>query len=121
MGGSRIHSSCQLKSRRWKIKYESGFEDTTEGEAVIGQYPELGGSNPNFSYCSVCTGRQGENRGVGISDPAIWMEGEFYMIPGTIAHPNGEKFAVRVARFYFAQPSVLERLPGAKMDVLDWN
>lgn len=116
------YPSAQLESRKWRIRYRSGAEETVEGRAVVGLYPLLSGSpgQQGMEYCSFCTGRQtrrsealppvqeGEDPFPG-QDPPVWMEGSFVFVPGSLRNPipGEQKFEVEVGRWYFQHPSYM--------------
>jgi ApaG protein len=80
-------STCTLRSRHWVIIDAAGHTEEVKGPGVVGQHPRL---NPGdgFKYTSYCPLR------------TQWgtMEGSYLF-----ERENGEKFSVKVGRFYLAR------------------
>ena len=88
--------------------------DHVRGEGVVGEYPVMSQDSREFSYTSVCTGRElavpaseDSDETVYIHDPVVSMEGEFeFMIPSAYNAPE-ERFEVPIMPFYMPQPRAL--------------
>ncbi|KAK9717625.1 F-box protein skip16 [Basidiobolus ranarum] len=98
------YPSCQLVSRYWLIRFESGNIDEVEGEAVIGEYPLLSRSTPSFEYCSICADSPNT------IDKVYSMKGHFIFVPGSIENPVGPSFQVNVAEYRLPQPVSFPRM-----------
>lgn len=104
-GPENVPEICQLISRNWIIRYQSGLVEHVRGDAVVGEHPILSRSQPTFAYCSICMGRQRPDRDI---DFPLSMEGSFTFINGTMAEANSEReaeyFDVQIAKFNFQLP-----------------
>ncbi|ORX88972.1 DUF525-domain-containing protein [Basidiobolus meristosporus CBS 931.73] len=97
------YASCQLVSRYWLIRFQSGNVEEVEGEAVVGEYPLLSRSTPTFEYCSICADSPNA------ADKVYSMKGHFTFVPGSIANPTGPHFQVSVAEYRLPQPASFPR------------
>lgn len=79
---------AKLLSRHWVIIDANGSRDDVEGEGVVGEQPELA-PGESFTYTSYCP----------LGTPWGTMEGTYHM-----RREDGERFEVRIARFYLAMP-----------------
>jgi ApaG protein len=81
--------TATLRKRRWIIIDADGDRHVVEGDGVVGQQPTLepGDTYEYTSFCPLET-RWGT------------MEGAFLM-----EHPDGDRFEIAVARFYFVGPA----------------
>ncbi|KAI0494245.1 hypothetical protein KFK09_024377 [Dendrobium nobile] len=91
------YSSCQLSSRHWIIRSKDDIIDEVSAEAVIGLYPHLMPNQNEFVYES-CTH---------LPDPFGSIEGSFTFVPGSLAHPEGPSFKVKVAPFTLEVPEYI--------------
>lgn len=78
--------TARLLSRHWVILDSENRREDVRGPGVIGEYPKLA-PGESYSYISYCPLR------------TDWgtMEGSY-----TFEHDNGERFAVRIGRFFLA-------------------
>lgn len=99
--GNGLHAnpfiSCQLSKRHWIIRENGIVKDEVRGPAVIGQYPLLETGGKTFMYAS-CTP-------LGVSNGSI--HGDFKFVPGSLKHPEGPEFLVRVAQFGLEVPKFI--------------
>ncbi|KAL7145501.1 hypothetical protein ABFS83_07G088800 [Erythranthe nasuta] len=91
------YSSCQLYWRHWLIRANDDVVDDVNGEAVIGKFPLLRPGKEEFVYES-CTSLMASRGSI---------EGSFTFVPGRLADPKGEPFAVEVSRFPLQLPDYI--------------
>ena len=83
---------ARLLSRHWLIINSNGKRFEVNGPGVVGEFPELA-PGESFEYASYCP----------LDTDFGTMEGEFTMMRAT-----GEKFAVKINRFYLAANSEVD-------------
>ncbi len=83
---------ARLVSRNWYIINSDGDTEEVKGKGVVGYQPRL---NPgeSFTYSSYCP----------LNTPWGTMEGTY-----TMADDSGNKFKVKIARFYLISPYATE-------------
>ncbi|XP_020596827.1 F-box protein SKIP16 [Phalaenopsis equestris] len=91
------YSTCQLSCRHWIIRSNDNIVDEVSGEAVIGLYPHLRPNQNEFVYES-CTP---------LPYASGSIEGSFTFVPGSLAHPEGPPFEVKVAPFKLEVPEYI--------------
>ncbi|KAI9328796.1 hypothetical protein BDR26DRAFT_873563 [Obelidium mucronatum] len=132
--GQCSFESVQLYSRKWAFRYLNGRIERVQGEGVIGYYPLLSESTPNFSYCSYSDGGRvmdpdsddeddeedaldrdhdpldpyAEGRSL-LRNPVVSCEGSFTFIPGSIENPagGGRPFEAAIPFVEFVRPQTM--------------
>ncbi|KAJ1952110.1 F-box protein skip16 [Linderina pennispora] len=83
------YPSAQLKSRSWLIRYANDQFTQTGGDGVIGKHPLLSEKEPYFKYCSLLQDELDH-------EMLVAFEGDFTMVPGSLANPLGPQFTLPV-------------------------
>ncbi len=90
-------ATATLRTRSWRIIDANGTVEEVKGEGVVGQQPRLE-SGQGFKYTSYCP----------LSTPWGTMEGEY-----DFETDSGERFPVRIGRFYLARGTRDSAVAGA--------
>lgn len=107
----RGFDKAQLQSRHWTIRTTGRPPDEVRGPGVIGKFPLLreGGWRDDEQDRAGHVRRGTECHGAfvyqSMSEPKDSFEGEILFVPGSLAEPTGNCFAVTVARFPLARGS----------------
>ncbi|OQS04712.1 hypothetical protein THRCLA_03069 [Thraustotheca clavata] len=107
------YKSVQLARRHWIFKYTDGRSAEVDGEGVVGHYPILQDSQPQFSYCSYTDGgvvdeaenNEGTPRAT-LNNCVESLEGYFEFVPGTLDQQSGPTLQIAIPFVKFVLPTI---------------